>query len=379
MDNTSSAVKKSTQRFHFVDGLRGFAAMWVVLFHAKFHLTALMAMLPGVVNHSIFIAGENGVAVFFVLSGFVIAYSVRNAPNTFAFLARFALRRSVRLDPPYWASMVVVGIFAFISARVTHTQIEFPGWYSVAVHMAYMQELLGVKEINTVYWTLTYEIQFYIIYILCRNIAPRIGPAIWILMFLVAIAWGSGLVHENIVTGLFVNKWYAFFLGVLAFHAREDGRVATALFILAAACSLGSVISGELFQIATAITAMVLYLAITLDRMSDWLNWRWIQFLGLISYSLYLTHNPVTGASFYVWKKLFGESPLSEFAGLFFVIAVCIVFAAGFWWTFERFSIRLARELATPSGSKVGNLLRWNVQPKRPAIASGSSISKSDV
>jgi peptidoglycan/LPS O-acetylase OafA/YrhL len=42
--------------------------------------------------------GRLGVDVFFVLSGYVIAFSVRNGSYTFAFLGRFAVKRSVRLD-----------------------------------------------------------------------------------------------------------------------------------------------------------------------------------------------------------------------------------------------------------------------------------------
>ena len=51
--------------------------------------------------------GFVGVDIFFVLSGFVIAYSVREARITPRFLGRFALRRSIRLDPPYWITIAI--------------------------------------------------------------------------------------------------------------------------------------------------------------------------------------------------------------------------------------------------------------------------------
>ena len=41
-------------------------------------------------------------------------------------------------------------------------------------------------------------------------------------------------------------------------------------------------------------------------------SWRWIQMLGAISYSLYLTHIPITGAAFRVGYMVTGRSPILE-------------------------------------------------------------------
>jgi peptidoglycan/LPS O-acetylase OafA/YrhL len=47
-------------------------------------------------------------------------------------------------------------------------------------------------------------------------------------------------------------------------------------------------------------------------RLQTGLNWRWLQFLGLISYSLYLIHNLVTGAAFRIGFILTGRSVFTE-------------------------------------------------------------------
>src|SRR5690349_21798798 len=84
-------------------------ALWVVLFHisAAGHIGRLEAQLPRWIDR-IFKDGHLGGAIFFALSGFVIARSVRHATVTPSYLVRFALRRSIRLDPPYWASILFV-------------------------------------------------------------------------------------------------------------------------------------------------------------------------------------------------------------------------------------------------------------------------------
>src|SRR5689334_15625966 len=96
-------VKAASGRFLFVDALRGFAALGVVIFHftEADHIPLLASALPAwvvlILNH-----GNLGVPVFFVLSGFVIAHSVHSERVTMPFAAKFMLRRSLRLDPPYW-------------------------------------------------------------------------------------------------------------------------------------------------------------------------------------------------------------------------------------------------------------------------------------
>jgi len=66
-------------RLAFADGIRGLAALWVVLFHTSKgrHVDHLMAVLPTWFNSLVFDWGHLGVALFFVLSGFVMMHSLR--------------------------------------------------------------------------------------------------------------------------------------------------------------------------------------------------------------------------------------------------------------------------------------------------------------
>ena len=85
-------------RLAFADGLRGLAALWVVLYHASEggHLTQLKAVLPKLITDLVFNFGHLGVPVFFVLSGFVMAFTVQSETVDRAFAGRFVLRRLVR-------------------------------------------------------------------------------------------------------------------------------------------------------------------------------------------------------------------------------------------------------------------------------------------
>ncbi len=76
-------------RFKFLDSLRGIAALAVTLFHIFILFGGVSSYsFPFYLDH-ILSKGNLGVQVFFVLSGFVIAYSIRNATFTFKSLLAF--------------------------------------------------------------------------------------------------------------------------------------------------------------------------------------------------------------------------------------------------------------------------------------------------
>lgn len=91
-----------SQRFEFIDGLRGLAALSVVLFHLHVAIDHLIpSAFPSYLSQ-IFSFGYLGIQIFFVISGFVIAYSLRDIHINFAYFSIFykeiATVRSALLD-----------------------------------------------------------------------------------------------------------------------------------------------------------------------------------------------------------------------------------------------------------------------------------------
>jgi len=351
---------RPAQNFALVQSLRGIAAMWVVLFHTSEggHIEGLKAVLPRAANVVVFNSGHYGVAIFFALSGFVIAHSLRGRAMTWGFVGRFALRRSIRLDPSYWASMVLAVGIAWAAARVDHRVFMPPSGPQVAAHLFYLQELLGFPEINTVYWTLTYEVQFYLFFaatlVIATKIARRSDPErtaliAWAPLFLLGLLSASGVFDS--LHGLFAVMWKDFFVGALAYAAALNPRARPFFLIFLAAQAARLLILGDLFSGISSATAILLFWAARTGYAEDGLNWRWLQGLGAISYSLYLIHNPVT-AAFGRVLKLVDPNPgaLVSTAFLIAIVAVAVITAAMFWWVFERPSHRLSRRVSLPRG-----------------------------
>jgi len=323
-------------RYTFIDGLRGLACMAVVLFHALRgnHIDIVSTDIVALI-----VLGEAGVVIFFVVSGFVIMHSLFKVDLDMRGVWRFALRRSIRLDPPYWAAIVLVMGFSVIANAVVPGRVGRD--YSVeqvAAHGLYLQEILGYEHINPVFWTLCYEIQFYVV--LALLLASR-SVALIAIVYVVSLAWPLGLLPE--VRGLFVNLIYSFLLGVGAYYSWRVPRARPWFVIYAGIVLVGAILHADLFALVSGATALLLVSVAIAGQLGHLFNWRWLQFLGMISYSLYLTHNPITGATFRVWYMVAGRSPSDQVIGLMLSVVACILFAWIMHVVVEKPCIALAR------------------------------------
>jgi peptidoglycan/LPS O-acetylase OafA/YrhL len=348
---------RRVQNLTIVQALRGIAALWVVFFHASEggHIPHLKATLPFAAQVAIFDAGHLGVAIFFALSGFVIAHSLAGSAMTGRSLGRFALRRSIRLDPAYWVSMLICVAAAWASAHLQQEAFAYPTAPQVAANLLYIQEMVGQPEINAVAWTLTYEIQFYLFFAAMLVLAG--GPtgranafgrdrAVWGLMFVLALLSAAGA-FDALLHGLFLNLWAAFFIGALACLAAANTRVIPFLAVLAAAMVARSAVTHDMFMAISAATALGLFVALRTGYAERGLRLPWLQFLGGISYSLYLTHNVVTGAVGQVLKRTIAPTGvLGELVALIVILSSCIAAATLLWLVVERPSHRLSRRIA---------------------------------
>lgn len=349
---------KIDRRMHFADGLRGLAAMWVVLFHLSegHHINALRAWLPRFVDTGLFDWGHGGVGVFFVLSGFVMALTVERVTMDASNAGRFVLRRLIRLCPPYWLAIAVST--AILAAKGTHVSPA-----QLLANVFFLQGVLGFENINIVFWTLCIEIQFYIAFAAMIWVADRLGgraiPRAAIA--LLSLAWPAGLLVGPVWVGGFLPFWAFFMAGVLAFAGSREAagslRVVGVGFS-AAMLALG-LIRGDLFSGVAGLAGLGLIAAGAGQGMRRWLSARPLQLLGAVSYSLYLFHNQVTGPAYRLLDKIAPHRGVAAdaLAGLA-CIGLCIATAWCIWFTVERVSIRWSHRLSTR---------RRAVEPAMPA------------
>jgi peptidoglycan/LPS O-acetylase OafA/YrhL len=268
-------------------------------------------------------------------------------------VGHFMLRRSIRLDPPYWASIALALTIASLRGALHGGTIGVePG--VVLAHMFYVQELLRLPEIQVVYWTLTYEIQFYFVYALllwwntqAERIKVRPAAAILPTILLLLAAFIAAAEHrEWVLHGLFLNYWHAFAAGVLAYYGGFRRNNACLVLCIGLSCVMlmSAPLTAEVFNTPAALTAIGLAILGRFDKLSA-LSGHPFKGLGTISYSLYLVHIPAILALVSVAVRLFPRSLAGSIGSYLFVIGGAVCFAALFWWAIERPSHAFARRI----------------------------------
>ncbi len=269
-------------RITTIDSLRGIASLSVAWFHFT---QANPVLTPGVVKAT-GRYGWLGVDIFFVISGFVIPYSLDRAGYRQRQFGKFLVKRIVRLDPPYFANFAFVLILAFIVPLVPGFHGPRPHFTTMQLlaHIAYLNSVLGKMWINPVYWSLGIEFQYYL---LIGLIFPLLTTARAIIRR-IAIA-------ALLVPGFFVPQGALLFVhlplfvaGILTFQFKT-GRLSrwsfcTALTVATVVAAIGL---GRVIAVTCAITSLVIAFVEIGGRILGW--------LGAISYSLYLMHVPIGG------------------------------------------------------------------------------------
>jgi exopolysaccharide production protein ExoZ len=157
------------------------------------HLLRVIAALGVVYFHTTSVAGlrldwdvgSRGVDVFFVISGFIIAYIGTSKPE------QFFRRRLIRVVPFYWAATL------FVFALVVAAPQMFRSTTSNVPHL--MASLLFIPheaangEMHPTLvlgWSLNFEMFFYVVFALALGISRKWSPVIcvaWIVAFVIAI------------------------------------------------------------------------------------------------------------------------------------------------------------------------------------------------
>ena len=267
-------------RNHTIDLLRFVSAAYVALFHFNAPMQFTTSWYADFCNR-----GKLGVPVFFIISG----YCIRLAHKHIKTPREFLIRRLFRIFPPYWFSVCMV-LLCILILKITM------GYNSVATLpkkpdeilstiFLYTYPLSNIKLINLVYWTLPYELFFYLIIFFA--IIPKPKWKIVLPLVLAATAIAVPLQQTGIL--FFFNELPTFMLGYALCILIDEGLQwpGALLFALSAA---GICIKHP--EIGYLLASAIAVGAIFIDSRKPLGN-NILSRLGDISYSIYLLHVPV--------------------------------------------------------------------------------------
>jgi peptidoglycan/LPS O-acetylase OafA/YrhL len=351
-------------RFTLIDGIRGIAALGIASYHIHRYGPVPKAAddaLPSAVE-SILDYSWIGVQFFFVIAGFVAAHSLRSIHLTLGRFGNFALRRLVRLGLPYWvtvAAVLAINVVAVrsgdesLSGRVT--------WLHAAAQFLFLQDILGLGNISAGLWFVAIDLQFGLLFAALVGIAQWLTPsepggsrrAACLLALTVPLALLSAY-RFNLNPDLEMWIHYFFHLpvfGAIAWWALE-GRVPRAAFWLyAAAMLLALTVEWRLELAVATVAAVTLYSAGRQGFLRTWLSAAAFQYLGRISYSLFLVHYPVSWIVLKVGHDLTGAHPVAAVGWLLAALAASLGAAHLFYVLVESPARNLAQRMRrTPGG-----------------------------
>ncbi|WP_454886590.1 acyltransferase family protein [Sphingomonas oryzagri] len=284
--------------FLTLDGLRGIAAIMIVLFHS-----------PALVGHLRPQSAYLSVDLFFALSGCVLEASYRDRLAAGLSTREFMLIRCIRLWPMFALSLLVGLAFALV--RLWHGVGDETPWGIAAALLTGLVLLPTpamsgkgwVVPLNAAGWSLILELVVNLLYArFWRHLTNRLLSGIVVAAGLALMAMSThhggidmGSTWGSIAGGL-VRVTYSFALGVLILRA-YDGRVwtgwASAIPPLALIPILAMNRGGLWFDLVAALVLLplIVWAGLRLEP-GPWLGklFRWG---GLVSYALYALHGPV--------------------------------------------------------------------------------------
>jgi len=305
------AIDMRRDRIAYLDGLRGVACLWVVLWHythsshrSLFPYGSTFVGIP-VLDH-----GWAGVELFFLISGYVILLTLEDCTN----LREFLGRRWLRLFPAMLiASLTIFAVSRLLGAHMPHGRqgainllpgLTFvtPAFWRIVLHRP-------VDGLDNVFWTLYVEAGFYVIFgllyfllgwrkgllALCAIwVAGLVGPPLAHASgFPSAIPW-IGVVRDWLGGGSF--GWFA--SGALFFKSHQSGS--PRLFAMAILIGLASVFGSGFWSGSNLVSTLYLSSCVGLfgaaqkySLVQRALCTRQLLFVGSVSYPLYLLHHEI--------------------------------------------------------------------------------------
>lgn len=322
---------EASSRVYSVDLLRGVAALSVCLFHmSNGNVNFLPADDPVRLLGSY---GWAGVEIFFVISGFVIPYSLSRTGYHYGASGTFIMRRLARIHPPYVAAVLLVLVLNFVStlSPVYKGQPFDVDFYNLALHLGYLNGFFNEPWLNVVFWTLAIEFQYYLLMAAFFPLLVHPKETVRWLILGAFLVLGYAITEDTLIFSYLLY----FIAGISVFLYRTKGINTVSLCVIGVLDLLAILAThGWLPFFATALAAGIL---LGYRRKPS----RPVLFLATISYSLYLVHVPVGGRVINLSIN-FVQAVEARYIVLLMAVSVSCVFAYVFYRLFERPALRLS-------------------------------------
>ena len=408
MPATSQSESREPTHFAFVDSLRGWAILLVILTHAAqgpLAVAALSQSSSGTIPQLALppwlaaIAGNAGAGVqlFFVVSAFSLTLSWLSRGASTGATKRFLARRVFRIAPMYYLAIAIYLLIYGMGPRFAAPHGITPNDILLTATFLSVWKLNALNSVVPGDWSVGCEATFYLLLplLLIRLRKPRVMIGVTIVLAALTQLRMRYLIVHGLWSPLsyfqFQNQLVVFCFGVIAalllhepamarwLGARRPGMVLRALpLLLFAGIVVGVALVGIPVwwigaQMQNGILAAGLCVALFYAPSTLLVN-PVMQQIGLVSFSMYLLHFCFFGMAMRLAHALQGTAGLHgtgpAFLAIYYPILVGISFAAA-WTTYhliERPCIRLGRTVIAARLNATSPSARPGATGSAPAI-----------
>lgn len=319
-----------------IQALRAVAALLVVVGHALHETQAISTLVGRDAPDLSFIYWGFGVDIFFVISGFIMAYTSAGLFGQRGAWRVFLTRRLTRIVPLYWLLTTVLLIGGAIAPRLLNVPID--DWRHVLASYAFIPSLRVPGEIRPVMalgWTLNMEMFFYVLFAGALTLPFRRGMTALAVVIGGLALFGMIVRPEQVQLAFWSQSIILeFLMGCLLGVAYLQGaRLTPAVAVTVAAVGVlgmvkfGGPESGANLPDAVrwGIPALLIVAAAGLARSATSRGMLWLAALGNASYSLYLVHPFVLRPMRIIWTHLVGGAlPLTAYVAAATALATIV-------------------------------------------------------
>jgi len=308
--------RRDIGRLDQIDGLRAVAILWVALYHyAVFWAPSgkglnLLPYGDALAHLPLANVGFLGVHLFFIVSGFVITFSLERSKG----MSHFSLLRAIRL----WPALLICGTITFLlttslgPASLVRSPLEYllSLTFVPPAHIGRLLGQPGLEWLDGAYWSLWTEVRFYIIaasmFFLARS---RFQPPSWsrFLVIWTGFAIASAFIHlwgmafggaSNALSRLLFAQYQPYFsagiaLAILRTGKERTGAMGLLVFTVLQAFAYPLLQAGSLLiaeWVGLSIVFLLAIVATQARRSLPILSWRAVVVVGQASYAYYLLH-----------------------------------------------------------------------------------------
>lgn len=356
----------AANRIDALDLLRLLAVLMVFAFHFGFRGPAIGGVnavaVPGIAGIAKY--GYLGVQLFFVISGFVIAYSMQGRTAL-----EFAAARFVRIYPGFVLCMTLTAIVVYQTGSPL-LPMSMQEWLA---NLFIAAPLFKQPYVDGVYWSLVCEIMFYVwmTLILSFDQLRRRIPSMLVLWLLVSMC-NELVIHSPLLRRALVTDQSGFFAAgclLYEFYRGRRGARMQALFAASIGCAViqaeinariltnwtGVGLNSGIVAAICVASAFAVYAATQLKIVP--LPKYLIAAIGGLTYPFYLLHLDLGYSAFY----LLGGPARPQLTVLVILVSMLAI-SVGFWWFAERPAQRLVKS--------------WLAQATKPATSGAQRLQR---